>query len=489
MILIMAVSLYTSRVVLEKLGVEDFGIYNVVAGVVVSFSIITNTLSGAISRFITFELGKNVIETVKNVISTSINIQLLLSIIVILLCETLGIWFLNTHLNIPEYRMQAANWVFQAAMASFVLRLLIVPFEAMIVAHEDMQIYAYMGIVETFLQLGIVFLLSILPFDKLSSYSWLMVAVALVTLLVYIFYCKLKYAECSYSPHIHKKQFQEMMGFAGWNFLGTSAGILRKQGVDIVVNMFVGVTVNAARGVATQIDTAICKFTSSFTTALKPQIIKSYSIGDYNRLFYLINQGARFSFYLMLFLAIPIILEMEIILNTWLKSVPDWAIFFSQLQLSESIITVLSSTLIIGMLATGNIKKYQIVVSLIALFNFPLSLTFLYLGFPSYCTYLVAIILELACLFFRILMAHQLLSMDMSIFFKNVIVNAFLVGCVACLFPLLIHLNMEYGYLRFFIVLLTSIVSCFASVFFIGLNKTEREFLNKIIKQKIIRRK
>lgn len=489
MFLIMAVSLYTSRVVLEKLGVEDFGIYNVVAGVIASFSIITSTLSGAISRFITFELGKNIKESIKSVISTSINIQFILSLIVILLCETLGVWFLNTHLNIPEERMLAANWVFQAAMISFVFRLLIVPFEAMIVAHEDMQVYAYMGIVDTFLQLGVVFLLGVLPFDQLTLYGWLLAIVVLVTLIVYIAYCKQKYAECSYSLHIDKFKFREMAGFAGWNFLGTSAGILRKQGVDIVVNMFVGVTINAARGVATQLDAAVCKFTSSFTTALKPQIIKSYSSGDYKRLFFLINQGARFSFYLMLFLAIPIILEMDIILSTWLKNVPDWAVLFSQLQIFESVIAVLSTTLIVGMLATGNIKKYQIVVGLIALCNLPLCILLLNFGIPAYCTYLVAIVLEFVCLYFRVLMAHQLLAMDMALFFKNVIVNVSIVGVIASILPLLIHVNMDYGYLRFCIVLFTSAICCSVSVFFIGLKKSEREYIQNLIKQKIIRKR
>ena len=488
MFLIMAVSLYTSRVVLDVLGVEDFGIYNVVAGVVLSFSILTRTLSGAMSRFITFELGKGDIFSIKRIVSTSINIQLILSLIIIVLAETIGIWFLNHQMNIPIDRMQAANWVFQSAVAAFVLRLLIVPFEAMIVAHEDMYVYAYMGILDTFLQLGIVFLLGMFRVDKLILYGWLLAFVVLVTLSVYVFYCKHRYEEFCYSPKIDRKNFHEMVGFAGWNFLGTSAGILRKQGIDIVVNIFVGVTVNAARGIAAQLDAAVCKFTTSFTTALKPQIIKSYSSGDFKRLSFIVNQGARFSFFLMLFLSIPVILEMDIILNTWLKNVPEWALLFARLQLFESLIAVLSTTLIIAMLATGNIKKYQIVVSLITLCNFPLCILLLYLGIPVYCTYLVAILLEFVSLYFRISMAHKLLNLDSFSFFKNVICNVFVVAVIACVLPALVHTFMDYGYLRLLIVGLISIICSVISIFYIGLKQPEREYVWHFLVQKIRKR-
>lgn len=485
MLLIMAVSLYTSRVVLDKLGIEDFGIYSVVAGVVVSFSILTNTLSGAISRFITFELGKKDLASIKSVVATSINIQLCLSFIVIILCETIGVWFLNSFLNIPVERMFAANWVFQAAMASFVLRLMIVPFEAMIVAHEDMQVYAYMGIVDVCLQLGIVYLLGAFSFDKLILYGWLLVVVVLVTLSVYLFYCKRHYVECHYTPCIDKAKFREMAGFAGWNFLGTSAGILRKQGVDIVVNIFAGVAVNAARGVATQLDAALCRFTTNFTAALKPQIIKSYASNDYKRMFFLVNQGARFSFYLMLFLSIPIVLEMDIILGTWLKNVPEWAVMFTRLQVIESVIAVLSTTLIIAMLATGKIRRYQIVVSCATLCNFPLCILILYLGCPVYFTYVVAIFIEFVSLYLRLVMARQLLGMNLELFFKNVIANVFGVGLAAMVLPIVIHCIMDYGYMRLFVVLVISVLCCGLSILLVGLKASEQQYIKNIIYQKI----
>lgn len=485
MFLIMGVSLYTSRVVLEKLGIEDFGIYNVVAGVVASFSILTNTLSGAISRFVTFELGKNNLAAVRNIVSTSINIQILLSIIVIFLCETLGVWFLNSYVSIPVERIEAANWFFQAATCSFVLRLLIVPFEALIVSHEDMQIYAYMGIVDVMLQLGIVFLLGILPFDKLCSYGWLLAFVVLITLLVYIVYCRKRYAELYYSFYIDKIKFREMASFAGWNFFGTSAGILRKQGIDVVVNIFAGVTVNAARGIAAQLDAAICKFTANFMTALKPPIIKSYSAGDMKNMYFLINQGARFAFYLMLFISVPAILEMDIILNTWLKNVPQWAVIFTRLQIAESLIAVLSSPIITAMLATGKIKKYQIVVSFAVLCNFPLCILLLYLNFPIYITYIVAIFIEIVCLYLRLVMAHQLLNFDGHSFWIDVVFKVMVVGVIASVFPLLIHMEMDYGYLRFFVVLVVSIVCCALSVLWVGLRNSERQYLKRLILQRL----
>lgn len=479
MFVIMIATLITSRIVLQKLGVDDFGVYNVVAGIALTLSIVTNTLSTAISRFITFELGKGNLHSLKAIVSTSINTQILLSAAIIFVGETVGVWFLNNYINIPLGREIAANWVFQASLIIFVVRLLIVPFNALIISHEDLIVFAYLSILDASLMLGISFLIGIVPGDRLITYGWLLVIPPLLTLVIYIIYCRNKYESFHYERHFHWEKLKEMVGFAGWNFLGSSAGVLKNQGVNIIVNMFAGVVANAARGIASQLDTAINNFTSSFTTALNPQIIKSYSSGDIARMDFLINYGARLAFYLMLFITLPILLETHTILKIWLTEIPYQAELFSQLQFIVSLTTVLSCTLITGMMATGKIKKYQIVVSIATFLNFPLCILFLYIGCPIYSTYLIALGMEFISMYLRVRMANEILGISICRFYKGVVLNTLLVGIVAILLPLVVRLNMSESLLRLFIVFVISILSTTTSIIFIGLNKEERHYLWK----------
>lgn len=323
----MAVTLYTSRVVLQQLGVEDFGVYNVVGGLVSTFSILTNSLSGACSRFINFELGTGNFQKLKSIVSTSFNIQIYLSIAVLIALESLGPWFLNNYMEIPSGRLGAANWVLQFTIAMFVVKLIMVPLNALIVSHERMSAYAYFSIIEVVLQLLIVFLLGVSDADKLILYSFLMFVVSIIVVGLYLFYCLSQFKECTYSIRVDTAELKKMSGFAGWNFFGTTAGVLRNQGIDIIVNMFFGVVLNAARGVANQVNTALGKFISSFMTALNPQITHSYASGDIGRMEFLVFQGSRFSYYLMLFLTVPVVCEMDYILHLWLKTVPESAVF------------------------------------------------------------------------------------------------------------------------------------------------------------------
>lgn len=475
MFAIMAIALYTSRIVLDKLGVEDFGIYNAVAGVVSSLAILTQTLSSATSRFFTYELGRGNLNNQRLVVSTAVNIQIYLSVLVFVVGETIGIYFLNSQMNIPAIRISAANWIFQASLVSFVLRLFIVPLNAMIIAHEDMQIYAYISILDVIIQLGVVFLLNVAAGDKLIFYGWFIAFGVFLTLCIYTFYCIRKYKELFFSFHLNVHKFKEMASFSGWNFIGTSAGILENQGIDIIVNIFFGVIANAARGVANQLSIAVSRFTSSFTTALNPQIIKAYASNDKDRLHFLITQGSRFSFYLILFVAIPLVFEMNTILSMWLKKVPDNAVLFTQLQVCQLTISCISSTLITGLLATGDIKMYQIIVGLTCLLNFPLSCFFLYLGFPIYVIYIIAIIIEICTLALRLIMAKQKLGFPIRIFFKNVMLNVSLVSLVAIILPFIIHFSIANSLIRFAAMIIVSMFSVIIAIWFIGLHKQEKE--------------
>lgn len=297
MLFMMAVSLYTSRVVLNALGVEDFGIYNVVGGVVAMFSMLSGSLSAAITRFITYELGKGNQENLKKIFSSSVTIQIGLAILIIVVAEAIGVWFLNMKMNIPDVRITAANWVFQFSILTFAVNLISVPYNASIIAHERMSAFAYISILEAIGKLAIVFLIVISPMDKLIFYAILMCAVALIVRLAYGVYCKRHFEECTYHFIFDRDLLKHMFGFAGWNFIGATSAVLRDQGGNVVINLFCGPAANAARGIAFQVNNAISGFVTNFMTALNPQITKSYAAGDRKYMMTLIFQGARLSFY------------------------------------------------------------------------------------------------------------------------------------------------------------------------------------------------
>ena len=290
MLFMMAVNLYTSRVVLNALGVEDFGIYNVVGGVVAMFSVISGSLSAAISRFITYELGKGNNDRLNKIFSASVTIQLLLSLIIVILVESIGVWFLNVKMSIPTDRMLAANWVLQFSIATFVINLVSVPYNAAIIAHERMSAFAYISILEALGKLAIAYLIVVSPMDRLIFYALLMCSVAVIVRAVYGYYCKRHFAECTYHFHWDREILKKMFGFAGWNFIGASSAVLRDQGGNIIINLFAGPAVNAARGIAGQVNNAVTGFVSNFMTALNPQITKSYASGDREYMMTLIYQ-------------------------------------------------------------------------------------------------------------------------------------------------------------------------------------------------------
>ena len=477
MLFVMITTLYTSRVVLRVLGVEDFGIYSIVGGVVVSFSILSSAMSGAISRFITFSLGKGDLDKVRRLFATSVFIQFCIAAIIIVCAEIVGLYLLNTQMTIPDDRINAANILFQFSLAIFVIKLFCVPFNALIISNERMSIYAYFGIGEVALQLLVVFALQIFAGDKLIMYGLLLSVVALVYFTLQYLYCRLKLPTQIARPSYNKTLFKEMAGFASWNFIGTSAGILKNQGVDIIVNIFTGVAVNAARGIALQINTAVSNFSENFITALRPQIIKSYAAEDKSHLNFLVEQGARFSSYLMLFLTLPLILEMGTVLQMWLKVVPQYTETFARLQLVDALVISLSQTLVIALLATGKIRNYQLIVGGINLLNMPLSWLLLYLGFPVIVTYIVSISLNILCVACRLLFANRLAGINVASYLRKVVVNVIIVACSSVALPLLIIDITEPSILRFAVVVATCVITTSCSIFYIGMNSSERQFV------------
>lgn len=483
MLFTMAVSLFTSRVILNTLGVEDYGINNVVGGIVTMFSVLSGSLSSSISRFITFELGKGNIERLKTIFSTGVNIQLGMSVLIIIIAEAVGIWFLNAKMNIPADRMAAANWVFQCAILTFVLNLLSVPYNAAIIAHEKMSAFAYISVVEVSLKLIIVYMLMISPFDRLETYAVLLLLVGAVIRFIYGYYCKRHFEECTYHFVFDKPVLKEMTGFAGWNFLGNGAYMLNTQGVNILMNLYFGVAVNAARGIATQVDAALKQFVNNFTTAVNPQITKSYAQGDLAYMHKLVCRSAKFSAFLMMFFAVPIILETNTILTIWLKTVPDYAVIFLQwIIISSFMDTVLANSLVTSMFATGKIKRYQIIVTTVGCLVFPLSWIAFKLGFEPQVGYILYFIIYTILLFVRLNLLKDMVKLPVMMYIREVLYKLAPVIVVGFAIPGILILTMDAGWLRLILVCLLSVLVTAASEYFIGLSNKEKDFVAEKIK-------
>lgn len=487
MLFMMAVSLYTSRVILNALGVEDFGIYNVVGGVVAMFSVISGSLSAAISRFITYELGKGDQSKLNKIFSASVTIQLLLSLIIVILAETIGVWFLNEKMVIPADRMSAANWVLQLSIVTFVLNLISVPYNAAIIAHERMSTFAYISILEAIGKLAIALLIMVSPCDRLIFYAMLTCVVAIIVRFTYGYYCKKHFSECTYHFNWDKGLLKQMFGFAGWNFIGASSAIMRDQGSNIIINLFHGPAVNAARGIAIQVNGAVLGFVNNFMTALNPQITKSYASGDREYMMTLIYQGARLSFYMLLLLSLPILVNTHYILVTWLKLVPEHAVSFVQLTLIFAMSESISYPMITAMLATGRIRNYQIVVGGLQMMNLPISYVCLRMGSMPESVLIVALCISQCCLATRLYMLRGLIGLSAKRYLKNVYLNVLLVTILSSIAPYALSIYMDEAILPFVVTSIVSLASTAAVVFYIGCNSKEREFVKG--KMQIIIRK
>lgn len=486
MLFSMVVSLYTSRVILRMLGVDDFGIQNVVGGFVSMFAIISSALSSSTSRFLTFELGRKD-GNPNRIFSSAIFIHIILAAIVLVALETFGLWFINAKMVIPDGRLTAANILFQTSIISFFLSVCMVPYNAAVIAHERMSIYAAVGIYEVLFKLAIVIFVAYSNFvhDKLVVFAILQLVVGISIQAYYFAYTRKHFTECKAGPHFIKETFSEMFSFAGWNFIGCAAGILKGQGINMLLNLFYGTVINAAYGIATTVNNAVVGFAKNFMTALNPQITKSYASNEQEYLFSLINRGSRFSFYLILIFALPLMLETEFVLAKWLGDFPDYSAVFVRLFLVVSLVDIISNTLIIAQDATGEIKNYQIVVGGLLMMNFPCSWFFLKQGFNPDVVFVIAIIIGFLCLLARLLFLKKLIDLPIKRFVKEVLANIIMVSLVSTGFPLVLHLTMSEGWGRFIVVVLTCVVMTSITILFIGCTSSERNFIIKAIRSKL----
>lgn len=482
MFVLMLVGLYTSRVVLQALGETDFGVYNVVGGVVAMFTIISGALNSSVSRFITFEMGKGTEAQLNKVYSTAVTIQLILGLIVVVLAEPVGLWFINNEMTISPERIPAAEWVLHFSLLAFVINLMSVPQMASITAHEKMSAYAYIGILDALLRLGTALAVAHSSGDRLVQYAALMAVTVVLVRIAYGVYCRLNFEECRYRAVFDRKLVGEMFAFAGWNFVGVTSGVLRDQGGNLLVNVFTNPAVNAARGIAVQLNGAVQSFVTNFMTAVNPQITKSYAAGEYCYMFSLVRKSSRMSFFLLLLLVLPLVLNTEAVLAIWLTEVPKHTVLFVQLFLIFALSESLSNPMITAMLATGRIRNYQLVVGGIQLLNIPVSYIFLKMGAAPEVTVVVAIVLSQICLAARLIMLSRATGFPVGEFFKTVYVRSvFVVLPGAAVVPALFDLVKPTGFWGLVASVAVCLVWSAIVIYTIGMNEDERNMVKGIL--------
>ena len=483
MFALLLVGLYTSRVVLEALGENDYGIYNVVGGVVAMFTIISRALNSAVSRFITFEMGKGAAARLNEVYSTAVTIQFIIALTVVAAAEPIGLWFIENEMTIDPSRIPAAKLVLHFSILAFVINLMSVPQMASITAHEKMSAYAAIGVLDGLLRLAVAFMIMRSPMDRLVYYAALMAAVVLIVRGAYGIYCRTHFPECRYRPVFEKPLMKEMFSFAGWNFIGVSAGVLRDQGGNILVNLFYGTAVNAARGIAVQLNAAVQGFVTNFMTAVNPQITKSYASGDKAYMLSLIRRSSRMSFFLLFVIALPILFNTEYLLSIWLKDVPAHTVMFVRLFLVFALCESISNPLITAQLATGKIRNYQLVVGGLMLLNIPVSYIFLKHGAAAEITVAVAIAISLVCLAARLVMLRGMIGLSIRKFVSDVCLKIVLVVVISLILPIAIYNVLPDGFAGFVISAAVCVAVSGSAVLFMGLDGKERKELSAMIRK------
>lgn len=486
MLFMIVISLYTSRVVLKTLGFDDFGLYNVVGGIVVILSFLNTSMSGATQRFLNVELGREDHDRLRKVFSTSLFIHVCLAGIIILLAETVGLWFLNNYMNIAPERMEAANWVFHFSVLSFTLTILSVPYNGAIISHERMGAFAYITIGEATMKLLVVFLLQVISYDKLIVYALLMVAVSAIVLIIDTVYAGIKFKECrglslKYEPTI----LRQMIGFSGWTAFGALGSLSHTQGIAIVMNWFFGLTVNAALGIANQVTHIVNNFVTNFMTALNPQIVKTYAAHQLYDTQTLLKRGSKLGICLVTFFAVPLIIETPAILNLWLEDVPEYAATFIRIILLTSICNAYASPLAAAKGATGNIRNYQIILTSLGWMHLPLAWIFFELGYPPYYAMYVYFVLINIMQGVRIYMVCKSIDLSIKDFCSEVLLRCGFMILAAFSLPYLSHRLLPFSLVSSLATIAIALVSVSISIYFIALQGEERKTIRKFLVAKI----
>lgn len=486
MLFMMVVSLYTSRVVLNTLGIEDYGIYNVVGGVVAMMSFFNNSMATATQRYLNYEMGKNNQQTLSNIFSSSIICYGIIIALALLIAETFGIWFIEHKLTIPNNRQDAAFWVFQFSILTFIFNMLSVPYNAAIIAHEKMSAFAYISIFEAVGKLAIAYLITISPIDKLVFYSILMCCVSIIIRLIYSYYCQKHFYECKFKWIWDINILKKLFGFSGWMLAGTLSQMFSTQGINIIINIFFGPIYNAARAIAMQIYGAVNGFVTNFMTAVRPQMIKSYAQENLDYTYKLIFSSSKAAFYLLFILSIGILFETQYILYLWLENPPQNASLFTQLVLIDLFITTAYSPIAVMSQASGKIRAYQLTIMVCFSLTFILSFIAFRLGFAAYSTFIILIIIDSLGLFARLFVLKKTVNFPIYKYLKKVILPIIMVLIISSSFSYLIHYFLQNNNLILFVIrIILYLIITVIIIYYIGLSKNEKQFILRTIQSKL----
>lgn len=482
----MIITLYTTRAVLANLGVEDYGVYNVVCGFVSMFSFLNTSMANGTQRFYNYEIGKNGEKNVGKIFTHAMLIQLGIVILILLVVEAFGIWYINNKMVIPEGRASAAFWIFQFAMLQLFLVMITVPYNAAVMAYEKMHYFAFISILDAILKLIIVLLLPYAPFDTLVYYGLLMTMISFANLLLYYLYCSIKLKKIKFQKKLEKEQFISMLSFSGWNIFGTVAHMMQNHGVNLILNAFWGTIVNAANGVAHQVNTAVTSLTAGFITAIRPQMIKSYACGDIEYLKKMYYSISKITFFLVMIIAVPLIGEIETILDVWLGNgkYPDMTALFCQLSMVMTLCNSYATPTSIIAHATGKMKTFQITVSAVILLVIPLSYIFLKLGFESYVVIIVSTFVNIAAQFTRLFVIKRQVGFSVYHYIIKVFIPTWFVLIISIIIALTLNSMTPNSFIWSIFRIIINIIASIILIYLIGLNQSERNLALSFIKNK-----
>lgn len=486
LLLTVVVGLYTSRVILDKLGVEDYGIYNVVGGIVAMMSFLNSAMVAASQRFLSYEIGTGNTKRLKKIFQTSVLIHVIIAVFILVLSETIGLWLVNNYLNIAPDRMVAANYVYQSAIGIFIVTILTVPFNSCVIAHERMNMFAYTSVLEYFLKLGICYLLGVSIFDKLITYGVLLLTVAIIVSITYIVYCRRNFIESRSTPSYDKEIFTEMFFFAGWNLFGNLGSSFKDQIINVILNVFCGTRINAARGIAIQVNGIINTLASNIAMAINPQITKQYAAGNIVQSKTLVFACARYSFFLLSVIAVPFILNIDQLLGLWLVEVPEYTSQFLIISIIVSLIYTLTGSISTAIQATGNVKVFQVGVSLIMLFEIPITYMLLRFG----CNAVIAVTPTLFTNSLALIFRYKLISKYINVYgwmeyIVNTILRSLLVFILSFLLSLFLRNNLPQNITGTIVSLLQSGITVIGMVYLIGISSKEKDLVNIFIISKL----
>jgi len=482
MIVLLFVGLFTSRVILDSLGVEDYGIYTLVGGFVSMFNIFRAGLLSATQRFITYDLGRGDTKELSKTFSTTVIIFLFISLVIVLISESVGIWFINNKLIIPDNRLYAAHWVFQFSIVTLVIGIISYPYNALIIAYEKMSAFAYIAIFEVVAKLGVAYLLYIVDADKLIVYAALLCGLQLIIRFLYGGYCKRHFRDVKMVWHIDWDKIKRIFGFTGWSMFGSLAHMGFTQGLNVLLGMFFSPVVNAARGIAVTVQGFVNHFVTNFQTAINPQIIKSYASNDIKYVEKLIYSSSKLSFYLLFIITLPFYLEAETALNLWLKQVPDYSVIFFRLIIITTMIDAISNSIMTSVDATGRIRNYQLIVGGTLLMIVPISYVVLRMGCAPYSVFIVHIIVAMIAFCLRLLLGSKIVGFSKRLFIRNVLLPVAIVAVASSVLPIILRLCLPDSIYRMLIVVVVSVICVAGAIWFFGLDNSEKQLVTNKIK-------